>query len=459
MRKLCKSLALVLALCLLLSAGALASSFDSCANELSRMNLFKGTGGDYKTFDLERSPTRAEAAVMLVRLLGQENAAQKLPYAAPFTDVPAWAQPYVQYLYTNGLASGETADRFAPDALCSAQMFTAFLLRVLGYSEKSGDFIYENGLPFAREKGLVNNVNCDEQNFLRDHMVAMSYTVLSLRPVTGETDLLTKLVNSGALSQKDADYTLMHFTSYREYAQLVALSNQQASEHQTLTIDISTMRPPNLEDRSDIGTLTLDLNTDFTAQTGPTLSAVGKFTPKAGANYAAGDVAFYCKDGYFYWNLSGQKQKLPFDLKAFLAELERIAPDGLIPLCMSSNIGRGGEFGVDDALSRDTMVLFDVFNSLLQQAMKTGLLPSLADDLRGEALSLSIYTERGKLRLQAASVNVSVPFVDDFIAASLPDYKGRTNINFHLEQKNAAGAAKVSLPSDLSAYTRYQPKP
>ena len=58
---------------------------------------------------------------------------KKLTYTAPFTDLKGWEKPYVQYLYDNGLANGMSATAYNPTGKCSAQMYTTFLLRALGY--------------------------------------------------------------------------------------------------------------------------------------------------------------------------------------------------------------------------------------------------------------------------------------------------------------------------------------
>lgn len=65
------------------------------ANILKELGLFIGTD---KGYELERKPTRAESAVMLVRMLGKEKAAVEKNYPTPFTDVPVWASPFVGYL-------------------------------------------------------------------------------------------------------------------------------------------------------------------------------------------------------------------------------------------------------------------------------------------------------------------------------------------------------------------------
>ena len=70
----------ILAATLLLTAAmagtASASSYDSVAEELSAIGVFRGTAGG---FELDRAPTRSEAAIMLVRLYGAEDEAKAAP--------------------------------------------------------------------------------------------------------------------------------------------------------------------------------------------------------------------------------------------------------------------------------------------------------------------------------------------------------------------------------------------
>ena len=159
----------------MLTASAFAANYTNCADSLHEMGLFQGTQNGY---DLDRTPTRAEAAVMLVRLLGKEAEAKTLTYTAPFTDLKGWEKPYVQYLYDNGLANGMSATAYNPTGKCSAQMYTTFLLRALGYSDAKGDFTYAKALDFGEQVGLVDDINCSTKNFLRDNVVAMSLTAL-----------------------------------------------------------------------------------------------------------------------------------------------------------------------------------------------------------------------------------------------------------------------------------------
>ena len=167
-----KRILTILAATLLLTAAmagtASASSYDSVAEELSAIGVFRGTAGG---FELDRAPTRSEAAIMLVRLYGAEDEA-KAAYEAgeismPFTDVSETAAPSVAWLYSQGITNGTSATTFGASSPCSAKMYCAFLLRALGY-EDGVDFLYADTLDFAMLHGLFNLSMLDAAPFLRD---------------------------------------------------------------------------------------------------------------------------------------------------------------------------------------------------------------------------------------------------------------------------------------------------
>ena len=197
----------------MLTASAFAANYTNCADSLHEMGLFQGTQNGY---DLDRTPTRAEAAVMLVRLLGKEAEAKALTYTAPFTDLKGWEKPYVQYLYSNGLANGTNRTTFNPTGKCTAQMYAVFLLRALGYSD-TADFSYANAIETAREQGIYDTGIINVQNFLRDDAAAASYTVLSVSPKNSEGTLLDQLVSENAITEADAKSYQNLFSTYAQY--------------------------------------------------------------------------------------------------------------------------------------------------------------------------------------------------------------------------------------------------
>lgn len=202
----------------MLTASAFAANYTNCADSLHEMGLFQGTQNGY---DLDRTPTRAEAAVMLVRLLGKEAEAKTLTYTAPFTDLKGWEKPYVQYLYSNGLANGTNRTTFNPTGKCTAQMYAVFLLRALGYSD-TADFSYANAIETAREQGIYDTGIINVQNFLRDDAAAASYTVLSVPPKNSEGTLLDQLVSENAITEADAKRYQSLFSSYAQYREATA---------------------------------------------------------------------------------------------------------------------------------------------------------------------------------------------------------------------------------------------
>ena len=202
----------------MLTASAFAANYTNCADSLHEMGLFQGTQNGY---DLDRTPTRAEAAVMLVRLLGKEAEVKTLTYTAPFTDLKGWEKPYVQYLYSNGLANGTNRTTFNPTGKCTAQMYAVFLLRALGYSD-TADFSYANAIETAREQGIYDTGIINVQNFLRDDAAAASYTVLSVSPKNSEGTLLDQLVSENAITEANAKSYQNLFSTYAQYREATA---------------------------------------------------------------------------------------------------------------------------------------------------------------------------------------------------------------------------------------------
>ncbi len=171
------------------------------AEDLKALGLFKGVSDT--DFALERAPTRVEAIVMLIRVLGKENTALANSYKHPFTDVPEWADKYVGYAYENKLTNGVSATKFGSNNSASSAMYITFVLRALGYSDTNGaDFKWDNPFDLAREAGVMNG-NPDINNFLREDVVLVSYAALAARVKNGSTTLAQKLIAAGAFSKAD----------------------------------------------------------------------------------------------------------------------------------------------------------------------------------------------------------------------------------------------------------------
>lgn len=205
---------LLVACCSGLAMGAV---FDNCADALSDMGLFSGTDQGY---ELDRIPTRAEAAAMLVRLLGAEAEAMEANYEHPFSDLKGWEAPYVGYMFEKGLTTGVTETTFEPGQPCSGQMFCTFILRALGYeSGAEADFTYEGAEDFSYKLGISDFVNMSlGGDFLRDNVVGLAYTALAA-PLKADAEgnapiLLQSLVDQGAVDAEKAAPYLEQFATY-----------------------------------------------------------------------------------------------------------------------------------------------------------------------------------------------------------------------------------------------------
>ncbi|NLN83701.1 MAG: tetratricopeptide repeat protein [Firmicutes bacterium] len=193
---------------LLFSSAVLGSNvkihYENEANVLRELGLFKGTD---LGFELERPPTRLEALVMLVRLLGLEEEALKNDLSLPFEDVPNWGKNYVAFAYHNGLTLGYSDKEFGSTDETTEAHFLTFVLRSLGYDDSKGDFYWADAKIKAEEIALIDQAYAETvgDKFLRDHCVAISYQSL-FTSLKGEAKiLLEKLVDSGAVDQEKTE--------------------------------------------------------------------------------------------------------------------------------------------------------------------------------------------------------------------------------------------------------------
>ncbi len=196
-------IALILALAMCLGVMMSAVAFDAKdgqakAEILSTLGLFKGTDNG---FELDRAPTRLEALIMLIRMTGMENEALYGEWEHPFTDAPSWegANEYLGYAYENGLANGNSATTFDPNSTATAQVYTTFVLRALGYKDAPEGTVYNNWDRFGRSANLFDNVNTD--SFKRGDAAVMSYNALNAKVLDTNKKLSDVLLDKGVYNE------------------------------------------------------------------------------------------------------------------------------------------------------------------------------------------------------------------------------------------------------------------
>lgn len=178
------------------------SKAEIMAENLKAMGIFRGVSDT--DFDLDRAPTRVEALVMLVRLLGKEAAAQNSNATHPFTDVPQWADGYVGYAYREGLTKGISDTQFGTGN-ANVQMYLTFVLRALDYSDTNGaDFSYSEPYTLSYQTGILPD-GVDQDNFLRADVVMISYAAMSAYIKNTATTLSSKLIDEGVFTKEQFD--------------------------------------------------------------------------------------------------------------------------------------------------------------------------------------------------------------------------------------------------------------
>ena len=199
---LCLAVALTFALAVPAGAAVSTGAQDS-VQLLYNLGLFFGTGVNADgtpQFDLDRAPTRAESVTILVRLLGKEAEAQSNTWTTPFTDVPAWALPYVGYAYSQGYTNGVEPTLFAPNTAVSTAQFLTFLLRALGYQDGT-DFVWDSPWTLSDRLGLTSGqYTAQTATFLRADAAEISASALQCFKKGQDRTLLQDLLDSGAIT-------------------------------------------------------------------------------------------------------------------------------------------------------------------------------------------------------------------------------------------------------------------
>ena len=444
-RKLRMVLAGVLAVAsLAMTAGA--ASYDNCADRLSDLGLFQGTGNGYQ---LDRAPTRAEAATMLVRLLGAEAEAEELDYSAPFTDLDDWQKPYVQYLYDNGLTTGATATTFEPEDTCSAQMYTTFLLRALGYSDAAGgDFTYTGAVDFGKSIGLVDYANCNETNFLRDHVAAMSLTALNTAVGDdADTKLLEKLVEDGAVAASAADEMLAFFDNYDAYVAATAAMNEETkmdiSADVSANVTVADQQVMSLSMPMDMK-MDMDLeNMDQSriSMTGKMDMQIDEALVEAGAETSVSqDVAYYYTDGVYYMNLGDQKVKMDMSFEDAMAQVSGLDQmQNSEPICLIDSIDvSGSTMTVTYSGAGMSGLVNDVLGEMGMDADTAGVDVQIGD------VTSSVTISNGTIR--SMDIDMQITMTVDGVAMTMDMTMDCT--------VNATGdRVTVDIPDDLDSYT------
>lgn len=110
--------------------------------------------GNKRGLELEKNLTRTEAAIVAIRMNGNEKEALSCTDDVPFSDVPEWSKSYIAYAYKTGIINGISDNMYGASRPVTLNQFSALMLRIAGYKDDV-DFEYRNSYRFAYDLGAM----------------------------------------------------------------------------------------------------------------------------------------------------------------------------------------------------------------------------------------------------------------------------------------------------------------
>lgn len=200
-------LAFLCALLLLTGAVPFAAAQEGetlrAADALHTLGLINGTGTS--GYALESPATRAQAAVLLVRLAGAQQDAAADNWFSGYRDVPAWASRAVHYAVHQGWIDSPASAGldFHPDTAITADEWFTFLLRMLGYDDAAGDFSPDSAVLFAQHIGLTPQASTGSLS--RGQLFVLLESALSFSYKDGSATVISRLIDRGIVSRAAAN--------------------------------------------------------------------------------------------------------------------------------------------------------------------------------------------------------------------------------------------------------------
>lgn len=147
------------------------------AQRLARLGLFYGTENGYA---LDEGVTRAQAAVMVLRLMGEEQNVTT-DAQSRFADMEShWARDAVAYADTLGYINGTGEDTFEPERGVTGREFAKILLSAIGYTDITIENVYEKAVETELILNNFTGAVIEEENYAlnRSDLVRLSESAL-----------------------------------------------------------------------------------------------------------------------------------------------------------------------------------------------------------------------------------------------------------------------------------------
>ena len=199
------------------------TDYNALADALHGAGMFEGSTVPYGSgYELERTPTRTEGIIMLLRLLGEiEEASQFQDPSVTFADVPKWALPFVSFAYHKGYTAGRGVNAegqvvFGATDPLTPRDYITFTMLALGYTGE--DFTWKNAVSDVRDMGILTDGEAallSEKPFLRAQVVYVSWVALFTKTAGEESTLLDSLISMGVIDQAASDEVFSKVTVQR----------------------------------------------------------------------------------------------------------------------------------------------------------------------------------------------------------------------------------------------------
>lgn len=196
------------------------TDYNAMASALNALGLFRGSYTGYgRGFDLEAAPTRLQALIMFIRVLGEEEDALAWEGSTPFADIQPGTQAhrYVGYAYEQGYTNGYSAGQFRPSAPVNAYQYTEFLLRAMGYSSADNTTV-SDALLRAQDADFLTPgevLMLESGPFLRAELVYLSYYCLDTLQAGGRQTLAESLMDRGLFTPQSWEAASAQVSGWR----------------------------------------------------------------------------------------------------------------------------------------------------------------------------------------------------------------------------------------------------
>lgn len=310
------------------------------ADSLCSIGLFRGTENGY---EIQKPLTRGEGAVMLLRLLELETAAEESGGTSPFTD-GGWAEPYIGYAYQQGLVKGMSETEFGTQQPMTSGQYAVMLLRALGF-EDGKDFTYnEAAAVFGALAGT--GVDGTNRNIDRGEAARLSWAALGAKKDDGEP-LYKQLMTEGVFTEQD----------YREAVRF--LEETPTAESVTVLFymiasDLESVQGRATEDIGELLALPKDGNINLVLQTGGTEQWKNDILTGGTVERSVIEDGALC----VVQNLPDAQMTQPDTLTDFILwGQENYPADRYILVLWDHGFGTMGGFGLDKTAETESMPL------------------------------------------------------------------------------------------------------